>query len=271
METNLINPDQLVEADDYEGIPTSLIVRNIPPELYNNDQMKEELTAEISKFATPKNTIYLPSFKRVRLDFATSQEAYYVRTRLSIFKFYDNVLNVFFIEPENLGTTEKKSTNSVGQTQSDATISTTITENENLNEIDYLKPKNLPSDHEDDLNRLITEENDRYYVASPRYPEPDKLQPPKKTRNFLISPPASPPEGWEQVRETRPKPGIEVEILAKLCELKPGMTHELIAQNKKYNSPSICVHVCEETEEDQSRQRNMPGRRILQTKRPPIS
>ena len=296
------------DESDYEGIPNTLIVRNVPKDLYSSDEMKQELSDYISQYAKPEKTIYLPSFRRVRMDFSTSKDAYYVRTRLSIFKFHDEILNIFFIQPEgavdNLNqapcNSESKSSNSNSKNSSGNLLapgtskfkpdgsfkstkkSTSLVSANSSNLSSCLSNEDARSDErsENNLEPLPenlpeyseeSEDEAQYLVKSPIYPQPEMLHPPKTKRNYLISPPPSPPGGWQQTRETKPKPGIEVEILSKLTELKPGMTHELIARNESFNTPSICVHVCEEDENNNDRNRlgYKPKRRIIQTRRPP--
>ncbi|GIY43609.1 protein sarah [Caerostris darwini] len=84
------------------------------------------------------------------------------------------------------------------------------------------------------------------------------LQPPSPVRQFLISPPASPPVGWEPVDEAQPC--INYDLLAALAKLTPGEAHELHPPSR--TQPGIVVHVCED--------QNTEGRRlkIVQTRRP---
>ncbi|KAG8201974.1 hypothetical protein JTE90_027447 [Oedothorax gibbosus] len=84
------------------------------------------------------------------------------------------------------------------------------------------------------------------------------LQPPSPVRQFLISPPASPPVGWEPVGEAQPC--INYDLLAALAKLTPGEAHEL--HPPSITQPGIVVHVCEDRVTD--------GRRIkmVQTRRP---
>ncbi|XP_069102085.1 calcipressin-2-like [Argopecten irradians] len=67
------------------------------------------------------------------------------------------------------------------------------------------------------------------------------LQPPAPTKQFLISPPASPPVGWEPVTESEPI--INYDLLAAMANLAPGEAHELHPQTD--SQPGIIVHICE--------------------------
>ncbi|XP_064602440.1 calcipressin-2-like [Liolophura sinensis] len=68
------------------------------------------------------------------------------------------------------------------------------------------------------------------------------LMPPAPEKQFLISPPASPPVGWEPVPEASPI--VNYDLIAALSKLTPGETHELHPQSS--NQPGIVVHLCEE-------------------------
>ncbi|GBM61250.1 Calcipressin-3 [Araneus ventricosus] len=84
------------------------------------------------------------------------------------------------------------------------------------------------------------------------------LQPPSPVRQFLISPPASPPVGWEPVGEAQPC--INYDLLTALAKLTPGEAHELHPPSR--TQPGIVVHICED--------QNVEGPRlkIVQTRRP---
>ncbi|XP_077976866.1 calcipressin-2-like [Glandiceps talaboti] len=85
------------------------------------------------------------------------------------------------------------------------------------------------------------------------------LAPPPGFRQFLISPPSSPPVGWEPAREATPV--INYDLLNALASLSPGDTHELHPADG--DKPSIVVHVCENTGDEPSLRPKM-----IQTKCP---
>lgn len=92
------------------------------------------------------------------------------------------------------------------------------------------------------------------------------LQPPLPYKQFLISPPASPPVGWEPVEEAEPT--INYDILSALANLAPGETHELHPQSDEH--PGIIVHICEQDEEDALDAEINKAPKIVQTSRPPL-
>nr|CAG4644374.1 EOG090X0FJX [Lepidurus arcticus] len=72
------------------------------------------------------------------------------------------------------------------------------------------------------------------------------LQLPPPVRQFLISPPASPPVDWAPGPESEPI--INYDLLAALAKLGPGEAHELHPSSESH--PSIVVHVCGEEVDD---------------------
>jgi len=89
-------------------------------------------------------------------------------------------------------------------------------------------------------------------VLSPCTDEEAHLHPPALTKQFLISPPTSPPVGWEQPREDRPV--VDYDLLAAMASLAPGEKHELHPTKqinllgKSVSTPSIVVHIADENE-----------------------
>ena len=90
------------------------------------------------------------------------------------------------------------------------------------------------------------------------------LLPPSPVRQFLISPPASPPVGWEPREEGEPI--INYDLITALTKLTPGCTHELHPPTDA--QPAIVVHVCGDDVEEQS-EASMAKTKIQQTRRPP--
>lgn len=77
------------------------------------------------------------------------------------------------------------------------------------------------------------------YFAQPVTPVSFKnLRPPAPVKQFLISPPSSPPVGWEPREEGEPL--VNHDLLAALASLAPGESHELHAPTP--TQPAIVVH-----------------------------
>ncbi|XP_068460267.1 calcipressin-1 isoform X2 [Clinocottus analis] len=112
----------------------------------------------------------------------------------------------------------------------------------------------------------------RLYFAQSVHIGSPRLEPPKPDKQFLISPPASPPVGWSQSLDARPV--INYDLLCAISKLGPGDKYEL--QTATPTTPSVVVHVCDDergdsSAPDDSDQDDKPRplrQKIVQTRRP---
>lgn len=108
-----------------------------------------------------------------------------------------------------------------------------------------------------------------YFTQVPRIPETSQsctLQPPPPVKQFLISPPASPPVDWKPITEALPV--INHDLLAAVAQLQPDEPYE--AHPPSQTNPSITVHWCQDDETESGKEhplRNLP-RHVVQTRKP---
>ncbi|XP_051567088.1 calcipressin-1-like isoform X1 [Myxocyprinus asiaticus] len=109
----------------------------------------------------------------------------------------------------------------------------------------------------------------RLYFAQSVHIGSPHLEPPKPDKQFLLSPPPSPPVGWEQSKDATPV--INYDLLCAIARLGPGEKYEL--QPGTPTTPSVVVHVCESDQDSSGNEEDMEGgqhprRKIIQTRRP---
>lgn len=191
----------LVEGSEIDASGSSLIVRNLPHDVFIDDNVKTEFESLFATYGTAYYTL-LPGFKRVIVKYVDKDCALNARSNLHETEFKGCVLKVFL----------KEQAKRVGEP--------------------FLK-----------------------------LPRAEKL--------FLISPPASPPVGWEQVQEDPPV--VNYELLSAVAKLeKPGKPIELISETD--STPGINVIGCEDVDFGNKPMKSMKvlPRNEVQTKRPPV-
>ncbi|KAG0723667.1 Calcipressin-2 [Chionoecetes opilio] len=178
---------------------TSIIVTNLTLETFEHTAEREKFESLFHEIDETVNFQYFKSFRRVRVNFATAEQANRGRDKIHMTEFNGEVIKGYFTQP--------------------------------------------------------------IVVANSRGGDPH-LQPPKRDKQFLISPPASPPVGWEPILEAQPL--VNYDLITAVANLAPGESHELHPPIE--DKPGIIVHVCEEC---QICEQGGARPRIIQTRRPP--
>lgn len=170
-----IDSDEESNDDDLaQELPKSVIVTNIHRDVFKSEERKSKIEGLFKMFSDNVGFQWLPSFRRLRVNYSTPIAAANARIHLHQYVLEDSVINCYFAQP--------------------------------------VTPVGAPS-----------------------------LKPPAPVKQFLISPPASPPLGWEPRAENEPL--INQDLLAALANLTPGSSHELHAPTD--SQPGIVVHTAQ--------------------------
>jgi calcipressin-2 len=108
------------------------------------------------------------------------------------------------------------------------------------------------------LIRLIRDIVFRVYRAdpSPVNALPDHLRPPELEKNFLISPPGSPPVGWEQIKEEAPNSApLADDLMVALRKLASRQRSkrdsvEILIQPEDAGGVGVYLEDCDGAEDD---------------------
>ena len=100
----------------------------------------------------------------------------------------------------------------------------------------------------------------------PNTSQSSTLQLPPPVKQFLISPPVSPPVNWKPIPEGCPV--INHDLLAAIAQLKPEEPYE--AHPPSGSLPSITVHWCDDDDAEGSKDRPLRSlpRHVVQTRKP---
>lgn len=179
------------DSDSLDDLPTSIIVTNIHPEVFLNEELKQQMEDLFKVFCESATFQWFKSFRRLRVNFDNGIAAANARIQLHQYPFGQSLITCYFAQP-------------------------------------------------------VTPVAHKF------------LQPPAPFKQFLISPPASPPAGWEPREEGEPL--VNHDLLAALANLTPGESHELHPQSTDH--PGIVVHTAfmgvVEPDEDGAKPKIMP-------------
>jgi hypothetical protein len=206
-----------------------LIVTNVDPNVFSDSLVKAKFESLFTVYDEKVLFRYLKSFRRVRLDFSSARQAEAARLNLNNYKLGNTTFKCYLaqmIRPNGRG-------NDYGNSSSS---------NNNNNGIGNRNNFDFGDGYNDDSGDTLMDNSDQqeqnnFYLSIP-----------KPSKQFLISPPVSPPEGWKPHEESTPC--IDVQLISAIANMVPGQVHEIHPGNE--SQPGIYVEVCEENDYDSS-------------------
>lgn len=255
---------QSPDSDSFDDLPTSLIVTNIHSEVFSNEQQREEME-NLFKFFSPNVKFqWFRSFRRIRVNFDSAVAAAGARIQLHQYQYGKSKINCYFAQPVTPVVSNKPHLpiglfNGYCFKLQDNVRDKNMTFNESFFSfevsIDLFLHVNLCIVHAHVFILF-------YLLQAHKF-----LQPPAPYKQFLISPPPSPPAGWQPHEEGEPI--VNHDLLAALANLMPGESHEL--QPPTTDQPGIVIHtakVKDENDEDDVDELEPQQARIVHTRCP---
>ncbi|XP_072404470.1 calcipressin-2-like isoform X2 [Chiloscyllium punctatum] len=232
-----------------------LVACEVNEQIFTNQEVQDRFEALFRVYDEQATFQLFQSFQRVRINFTNQEAAARARIELHESDFNGSKLKLYFAQ-ENLENVDN----------SDNKMSETA---EKQNGIKRLKKENLENVDNSDNKMSETAEKQngikRLKKVQNSEDKVDKmyLTPPPPVKQFLISPPGSPPVGWHQIEDATPT--INYDLLRAIATLGPGDKYEVHTGTE--GTPSVVVHICESENEDEGAVK-LPKQKIVQTKRP---
>ncbi|XP_059810509.1 calcipressin-3-like isoform X1 [Hypanus sabinus] len=210
---------------DLNELPITLMACSVHEAVYEDKQHRDRFEA-LFRFYDEHATFQLfQSFQRVQINFSNREAAAQARIELHESDFNGTKLKLYFAQEEqSAGMSDSKSkATEEGQSKR--------------------KKAKVQSPQDQTKNAY--------------------LAPPPPVKQFLISPPASPPVGWHPIEDATPT--INYDLLRAIATLGPGEKYEVHAGTEC--TPSVVVHICESENEEEGAVKP-PKQKIVQTRRP---
>ncbi|XP_043573605.1 calcipressin-3 isoform X3 [Chiloscyllium plagiosum] len=208
------------------NLPTSLFACCVHETVYEDENQRDRFEALFRVYDEQATFQLFQSFQRVRINFTNQEAAARARIELHESDFNGSKLKLYFAQ----------------------------TRKENVDKSDKISETSEKEQDGSNLNKVQNSEDkvDKMY-----------LTPPPPVKQFLISPPGSPPVGWHQIEDASPT--INYDLLRAIATLGPGDKYEVHTGTE--GTPSVVVHICESENEDEGAVK-LPKQKIVQTKRP---
>ncbi|XP_038655639.1 calcipressin-2-like isoform X3 [Scyliorhinus canicula] len=230
-----------------------LVACEVNEQIFTNQEVQERFEDLFRVYDEQATFQLFQSFQRVRINFSSQEAAARARIELHESDFNGSKLKLYFAQ----GKMEKVEKSNSKMTE------TAETEN-HLKKLKKARKENV--DKSDKMSESAEMEQDgNNNKVQNNQDEVNKmyLTPPPPVKQFLISPPASPPVGWHPIEDATPT--INYDLLRAIATLGPGDKYEVHTGTE--GTPSVVVHICESENEEEDAVK-LPKQKIVQTKRP---